>query len=155
MGTLLKVKCVDNRDVSARLTAGRTYDVVEDRWSYLRVIDDHGEAGVWRQERFEVVKEEEGPQPPEGNRQSILDEASKLIHGDRAADYGDARKMHQKIGDLWAAYLGLEGGLRADQVAMMMALMKISRSTSSPKFDTYVDLAGYAALGGEMAIQGQ
>jgi len=39
-------------------------------------------------------------------------------------------------------------------VAMMMALMKIARSTSSPKFDTYVDLAGYAALAGEMSIQG-
>lgn len=145
---------MDSRGVSDRITAGRTYDVVETTGPYYRVIDNHGDVGGWWKERFEVV-EEEGPQPPEGNRQSILDEASKLIHGDRAADYGDAHEMHQKIGDLWAAYLGLEGGIRADQVAMMMALMKISRSTSSPKFDTYVDLAGYAALGGEMAIQGQ
>jgi hypothetical protein len=98
---------------------------------------------------------EEGPQPPEGNRQFLLDAASKLIHGNRAVDYGDARAMHQKIADLWSAYLGLEEKITADQVAMMMGLMKIARSTNSPKPDSFIDLIGYAALGGEMAIQGQ
>jgi len=87
-------------------------------------------------------------------RQSVLDEASKLINEDRASDYGDPKVMHQLIGDFWSTYLGLETKLTPDQVAMMMALMKIARSTSSPKFDTYVDLAGYAALAGEMSIQG-
>lgn len=88
------------------------------------------------------------------SRQDILSEAEKLINGDRAADYGDAKKMHQLIGDFWSVYLNLEVPLTADQVAMMMVLMKTARSTSSPKFDTYVDLAGYAALAGEMSIQG-
>ena len=88
------------------------------------------------------------------NRQAVLDTASKLINGDRAADYGDAKQMHQLIGDFWSSYLDLEERLRPDEVAMMMALMKVARSTSSPKFDTYVDLAGYAALAGEMSIQG-
>jgi len=87
-------------------------------------------------------------------RQDVLDTASDLINGDRKADYGDAKDMHQLIGDFWSTYLDLDINLTADQVAMMMALMKVARSTSSPKFDTYVDLAGYAALAGEMSIQG-
>lgn len=87
-------------------------------------------------------------------RQAVLDEAARLIQGDRKADYGDATEMHQKIGDFWSTYLNLDTKLAADQVAMMMVLMKAARSTSSPKFDTYVDLAGYAALAGEMSIQG-
>ena len=94
------------------------------------------------------------PETPKVTRQSVLDEASKLINEDRASDYGDPKVMHQLIGDFWSTYLGLETKLTPDQVGMMMALMKIARSTSSPKFDTYVDLAGYAALAGEMSIQG-
>ena len=92
-----------------------------------------------------------------GTRQDILDTAGGLINGDRAADYGDAKFMHQLIGNLWSDYLNHLPATRdgvvsitPDQVSMMMVLMKIARSTASPKYDTYVDIAGYAALGGEM-----
>ena len=34
-------------------------------------------------------------------RQKVLETAAKLIHGDRAKDYGDAYKNHQRIADGW------------------------------------------------------
>ena len=152
METQLKVTCV--RGDTHFLTQGKTY-TVRDQSDYTYMVwSDCGFDCWFFKDCFEVVTEE-GPQgPPECNRQLILDTASKLIHGDRASDYGDAKEMHQRIGDFWSTYLNLETPLTAAQVAMMMVLMKTARSTSSPKFDTYVDLAGYAALAGEMSIQG-
>jgi len=151
MGTQLKVTCV--RGDTDFLTQGKTYTVQSPSDDHYMVECDGGFDCWFLKDRFEVVTAV-GSQPPECNRQSILDTASKLIHGDRASDYGDAKEMHQRIGDFWSTYLNLETPLTADQVAMMMVLMKTARSTSSPKFDTYVDLAGYAALAGEMSMQG-
>ena len=41
----------------------------------------------------------------------------------------------------------------ADDVAHLMMLLKIARlATGEPKADTYIDIAGYAALGGELTL---
>ena len=34
-------------------------------------------------------------------RQKVLETAAKLIHGDRAKDYGDEYQNHQRIADGW------------------------------------------------------
>ena len=44
------------------------------------------------------------------DRSEVLSKAAELISGDRQATYGDAKEMHQLIGDLWSAYLGVEVG---------------------------------------------
>ena len=81
------------------------------------------------------------------NRVEILNTAAELISGDRAATYGDATVSHQRIADLWSTYLGTP--ISAVDVAMCMVLLKVSRSKGGDKpgkMDTFVDIAGYAAL---------
>lgn len=80
---------------------------------------------------------------------SILTEAQDTISTDRQADYGDAQVSFKRIADLWSTYLATE--VSAQDVACLMALMKISRIKGDPsKRDSWVDLAGYAGLGGEL-----
>ena len=83
------------------------------------------------------------------DREDVLEKAAELISGDRQATYGDAKEMHQLIGDLWSAYLGVEVG--AVDVAALMVLMKVARSKGARKHaDNWVDICGYAALACEM-----
>ncbi len=85
-----------------------------------------------------------------GIRGAVLSRAASLITGDRQADYGDAAESFDRIATMWSAYLGAT--VKAHDVAAMMALLKISRSLESPtKGDSWTDLAGYAALGAELA----
>lgn len=84
------------------------------------------------------------------NRSEILAEAGRLIAGDRAQAYGPAEVSFNRIADLWSVYLDLE--VTAVDVAHMMTLLKISRSKGDPAgVDNWIDIAGYAALGGELA----
>jgi hypothetical protein len=89
-------------------------------------------------------------------RSNILAEANSLICNDRQDDYGDAKDMFECIAYMWEAYLnpkeGISISIAPQDVAMMMCLLKIARSTASPqKADSYVDLCGYAALAAELA----
>lgn len=83
-------------------------------------------------------------------RASILDEAKAIVGGGRQEDYGGPEDSFQRIADLWSAYDGTH--FTPVDVAIMMALLKIARLESNPKHhDSWVDLAGYAACGGEIA----
>lgn len=81
-------------------------------------------------------------------RDEVLQTAEGLICGDRQEAYGDATQSHQRIADLWAAYLGVE--VSAVDVAAMMVLLKVSRSKGSERDDNWIDICGYAALAAEM-----
>ena len=77
----------------------------------------------------------------------ILAEADRIINGDRQRDYGDRQQSFDAIASLWSAYLGVS--VAATDVAHLMILLKISRATTggnTGKRDSYVDMAGYAAL---------
>ncbi|OBJ40273.1 hypothetical protein A5630_25315 [Mycolicibacterium mucogenicum] len=81
--------------------------------------------------------------------ETVLDEAARLIDGDRLGQYGKASESFERIGDLWSAYLG--ACLTPFDVANMMILLKVSRAKSGldrgdVHRDSYVDIAGYAAL---------
>ena len=81
----------------------------------------------------------------------ILEEASDLVTGSRADAYGDMVGCHQQIADLWNAFLSdkLKEALGAQDVAMLMALLKIARLRVSPEHrDSVIDLAGYTAIYG-------
>jgi len=86
-------------------------------------------------------------------RGGVLDEAKKLICGDRNATYGPPNQDFQRTADMMTALFGwmLKDGCRfkARDVAWMMIFVKASRSQHSPKRDNYVDAAGYAACGWE------
>lgn len=86
---------------------------------------------------------------PKKKREEILDAAAALVNGDRARDYGDALAMHRRIAAGWSQILGVE--VKAHQAALCMAWVKMARLVvSEDHADSYVDLAAYAALAGEI-----
>jgi hypothetical protein len=83
-------------------------------------------------------------------RQEVLKTAASLVDGDRAKDYGDATESFTRLGMMWTAILGQP--VTAAQVAMCLAALKLSRLSQTPNHrDSWVDLAGYAALGAEVS----
>lgn len=85
-------------------------------------------------------------------RQRVLREAEKCVCGHREQDYGTPEDSFQKIGTFWTYYLNYAVKIDAEDVAAMMALLKIARISENPQnMDSWVDLAGYAACGGEIA----
>lgn len=85
-------------------------------------------------------------------REDILDEAKRLITGDRAQTYGDAEDTHARIGAVWGGILGVDE-IEPEIVAIMLAGMKLVRAAKQPShYDSFVDIAGYAAIGGEISF---
>ncbi|MCI6255958.1 MAG: DUF6378 domain-containing protein [Clostridiales bacterium] len=91
-------------------------------------------------------------------RKDVLAAAEKCVCGDLEQDYGTPEDSFDTIARMWAAYLR---ALRKDDrgyitimpkdVAAMLALLKIARiATGHSKDDNWIDLAGYAACGGEI-----
>ncbi len=95
------------------------------------------------------------------NRQELLDAAGNLISGDRAKDYGDAYENHSRIADGWniimRGALNDPGYLTPAHVSLMMDWVKASRLLQTIDHeDSWVDKAGYTALGAEfVALAGR
>ena len=90
----------------------------------------------------------------EYEREQVLREAITLIVGDRNIDYGDPYEDFSLTADLWHSYLTRTAEKRGSlviephDVAIMMALLKISRLSWTPtKKDHWVDIAGYIGCG--------
>lgn len=86
----------------------------------------------------------------------ILAKATELVGGERQRTHGDKLQNHQNIARLWSAYLANRQNpaqeISALDVAMMMALLKISRTQlGDQNSDDYIDGAGYMAIAGEIA----
>lgn len=80
----------------------------------------------------------------------ILLEAHSLINGKRQSQYGPPQACFNKIARLWSTYL--EKDITRADVANLMILLKIARqSNGTGSRDSYVDIAGYAGLAGDMA----
>ena len=95
-------------------------------------------------------------------RAEILETAKKCVCGDRDQDYGSPENNFAAIAALWSVHLiarGLMGTievLKPTDVAAMLALLKIARIASgNAKEDNWVDLAGYAACGGEIETEAE
>lgn len=74
--------------------------------------------------------------------ETILEEAARLIDGDRKDTYDGT---DDTIVGLWSAYLGVE--LTVLDYANLMVLMKVARTKGQYHRDSYVDIAGYAGVG--------
>lgn len=99
----------------------------------------------------EDPKPEQEPEP--WTRKRVLREAEKCVCGQREQDYGTPEDNFGRIAEFWTTYMGVEFG--TVDVAIMMALLKIARiSENMQHMDSWVDLAGYAACGGEIAGKG-
>lgn len=86
------------------------------------------------------------------DRAGILHRAEHMVCGHREQDYGSPEDSFTIIAALWSAYLGRV--IDPKDVAMLMALLKIARIRSGKgTADSFIDLAGYAACGGEIAVK--
>ncbi len=87
-------------------------------------------------------------------RKSILDAAAQCVCQDRETQYGAPEDNFARIADLWNAYKPC--GLTAHDVGILLALLTIGCIASGQtKADNYIDLAGYAACAGEIALKGK
>lgn len=91
-------------------------------------------------------------------RESILRTANDIIHGDREKDYGRPVDSFTRLAEALNLVLRpkLKEGMELDAVdaAVLMIAMKLSRLAGGDrKDDTWVDLAGYSALGAEVRDQ--
>jgi len=91
------------------------------------------------------------------DRTEILETANNAVSSDREEEYGPPSKNFGDCALLWTAYLrgkyaGIVGvDLSAEDIAHMNTLQKIARTFSGAAgADTYVDMAGYSALAGEI-----
>ena len=89
-------------------------------------------------------------------KEEILAEASRIISRDRNLSHGDAFQNHAEIAEFWNIYLDKKlqpmASITAEDVALMMVLLKISRNTQGKKnnMDNFIDMCGYAAIAGEI-----
>ena len=89
-------------------------------------------------------------------REEDLNTVAKCVFWYRQQDYCKPDLCFYPLAALWNAYLVGKGGnqaqdIDAKDVACMLALLKIARiSTGHGKSDNWIDLAGYAACGGEI-----
>ena len=82
-------------------------------------------------------------------RQEILKAAEDCVCRDRQATHGAPENSFGKIASVWSALLGIT--IRDDQVAIMLNALKGVRAWDNPGHDdNWVDMAGYAACGGEL-----
>lgn len=95
-------------------------------------------------------------------RREILEQARKCVCGDREQDYGSPEQNFKTIAAFWRVYLkkavppDTDLCILPEDVAAMLALLKIARiSSGHAKDDNWIDLAGYAACGGELQSSGE
>ena len=96
-------------------------------------------------------------------RNEILRAAEKIVSGERQEQYGSPEDNFAVIARYWECYLDARTKnsgsdatftLDADDVAAMMILFKVGRlSTGAGSADTWIDIAGYAACGGQVQTE--
>ena len=65
----------------------------------------------------------------------------------RDRDYGDAHKNFQDVAKLWSVILETE--VTEKQFVLCMLMVKAARLMKTDHEDSWVDICGYGALGGE------
>ena len=71
----------------------------------------------------------------------IASYAADLVTGERQDDYGHPLDDFTRAGKIWEAILGVK--VSAEQVALCMVGVKISRQANAAKLDNIVDGIGY------------
>lgn len=85
-------------------------------------------------------------------KSNVLKQADEIIYGDRERTYGNPGINLERIANLWNAYLcnkamcDDDNEISAEDVAMMMTLLKIAREQHAHKEDNIIDAVGYLAL---------
>lgn len=83
-------------------------------------------------------------------RADVLNAAAECVLKNRADQYGAVEDSFGRVALIWSAILGVE--ISPSQVALMLAGLKMARLAGNlTHADSWVDLAGYAACGGEVS----
>ena len=86
------------------------------------------------------------------HRVQMLETVANLITQDRNLDYGDPQVNMQRTVDMMKAYLGDRRGsdLTAEDIAAFGIILKLGRLAESREtMDSWMDIAGYSAIGYE------
>ena len=75
---------------------------------------------------------------------NVLEEANKIVSGDRNKDYGDAAVDMARVAKMWSVILDYE--IRPEQVPLCMICVKLSRESHKHKRDNLVDIPGYSEV---------
>jgi|TARA_R110002020_G_scaffold98549_2_gene234464 hypothetical protein len=82
-------------------------------------------------------------------REQVLQKAFKLVHGPRAKKYGPPLTNHQRIAAGFSVIFDQE--VTPSQVVKALIWLKIARLVNENDDDSWIDIAGYAAIGSEIA----
>lgn len=79
--------------------------------------------------------------------ETVLEEAQRIVYGERPGDYGHPLDNHGTTSEMMAAFIFRKYGIRvplvAEDTAVWNILQKISREANRPKRDNRTDGAGY------------
>ena len=81
-------------------------------------------------------------------REQVLQKAFNLVHGPRAEKYGPPLTNHERIAAGFSVIFNQE--VTPSQVVKALIWLKIARLVNANDDDSWVDIIGYAALGGEI-----
>lgn len=84
--------------------------------------------------------------------ETALEEATRLVYGDRQGSYGHPKHDYDRTSALWSSVLRgklIDGeNITPQEAILMMICVKVSRLVNDPsKRDSWVDVAGYAECG--------
>ena len=77
-------------------------------------------------------------------KESILQEADRIVNGDRQADYSDPVENFNHIAAIASVILNKE--LTPEDCAVVLMAVKLARENFKHKRDNLVDLAGYTEI---------
>lgn len=95
---------------------------------------------------------ERAPSSLPSPRETLLDEAKRIVTGERNKSYGEPEDNSRRIAELWNAFLlhrtrPPTEPLEPYEVFLMMSLMKIARLMYDPSnYDSYLDAAAYVTV---------
>lgn len=80
---------------------------------------------------------------------TVAVDAIRMVDEDRYEQYGDPKENLSRIAGMWSSYMNVD--ITAEDVAMMMVMVKISRSKNSYSRDNAVDGVAYLLIHDAMA----
>lgn len=115
---------------------GKTFEIED--VIYDGVVNDDW---VFHPDWLELVEREE---TAEDKKESILQEAQRIVNGERQADYSDPVKNFEHIARIASAILKKE--ITPEECCIVMIAVKHAREQYKHKRDNLVDLVGYQEI---------